>query len=413
LGDSAAYLALARGWEQACVPEAERLAAKGRRFRRAPLAGRRLRVGYVSGDFREHAVSYFVEQLFARHDRAKLELFAYSAHVRQDAVTARLQALAEHWVHVAGKCDAVVRDRIEADAIDVLIDLSGHTADNRLGVFARRAAPVQVHYLGYFASTGLTEMDYWIGDGILTPAATDAQFSERVWRLPRVWMSYAGKADAPVPDWRPAEDGAVWLGSFNNLGKMTPATLALWAQVLHALPQGRLFLKSRNLADSDWRQRILGSFAAHGIAGARIELQDGSATPGWSEHMACYNRLDIALDPVGAIGGATTTCDALWMAVPVVGLVGDRTASRMTASMLDAIGHPEWIAQTQVEYIAKVVALARDVNQRKALRTSQRAEMAASPLCDPESLAGALEQAYVAMYECWLANRTGPASITA
>ena len=220
-----------------------------------------------------------------------------------------------------------------------MIDLSGHTAHNRLGVFARRAAPVQAHYLGYFASTGLAGMDYWIGDEILTPATTDSHFSEQVWRLPRIWVSYDGRADAPVPDWRPSQGGAVWLGSFNNLGKLTPATLALWAQVLHALPQGKLLLKTKGLSDTGNRQRILEAMSGHGILPDRIELQDSSATPGWPAHMAYYDRLDIALDPVGGVGGGTTTCDALWMGVPVITLEGDRMASRMTASMLDAIGH--------------------------------------------------------------------------
>ena len=407
LGGTAEYLELARGCELSCLPQAARLAARDRRFRRAPLAGRRLRVGYVSGDFRQHAASHFLVELFSRHDRDRIELFAYTTSPLRDAVSERLQALAEHWVPVAGRPDSAVRDRIEADAIDVLIDLSGHTAGNGLGAIARRAAPVQVHYLGYFASTGLTEMDYWIGDPILTPAATDAHFSERVWRLPRVWVSYEGNAAAPLPQWHPAEDGTVWLGSFNNLGKLTPASMALWARVLHALPQGRLLLKTRDLADSGCRRRVLDDFARQGIPASRIELQDANVTPSWDEHMAYYNRLDIALDPVGAVGGGTTTCDALWMAVPVVALLGDRMASRMTASMLDAIGHPEWVARSEAEYIGKVVALAGDVDRRMALRSRQRAEMAASPLCDAPGLARELELAYIAMFGRWLEAQDG------
>ena len=222
------YLIQARKWEHACLPKQDRQAARNRVFQRAPLAGRRLRVGYVSGDFRQHAVSYFIEQLFTHHDRKRVELFAYSNSVIQDAVTIRLHALAEHWVQITGMNDTVARDRIEADGIDVLIDLSGHTSGNRMGVFALRAAPVQAYYLGYFASTGLTEMDYWIGDEIVTPPETDSHFSEQVWRLPRVWVSYKTIADAPDPDWCPATDGSVWVGSFNNLGKLTPKTLALW-----------------------------------------------------------------------------------------------------------------------------------------------------------------------------------------
>ncbi|MBI2290356.1 MAG: tetratricopeptide repeat protein [Betaproteobacteria bacterium] len=395
------YLARARNWEQACVPAQDRQAARHRVFQRSPRAGRRLRVGYVSGDYRQHSVSYFVEQLFTHHDRTRIELFAYSTHGQRDAVTDRLQALVEHWVPLVGIPDAAIRERIEADGIDVLIDLSGHTRHDRLGVFARRAAPVQAHYLGYFASTGLTEMDYWIGDEILTPAGTDSHFSEQVWRLPRVWLSYDGKAGAPLIDWHPAQDGTVWLGSFNNLGKLTPATLALWAKVLHALPEGKLLLKTKELSAISNRQRILDAMSGHGILPDRIELQDSSVTPDWFAHMAYYDRLDIALDPAGAVGGGTTNCDALWMAVPVIGLKGDRMASLMTTSMLNAIGRPEWIAHSEAEYIDKVVALARDVEQRKAIRSSQRSRMASSPLCDARGLAMFLENAYSEMFERW------------
>lgn len=398
--DPQQYLAQARNWEQACLPEQYRQAARHRGFQRPPFTGRRLRVGYVSGDFRQHAVSFFIEQLFTHHDRSRVELFAYSNHNFRDAVTDRLQALTEHWVQITGVGDTVVRDRIEADGIDILIDLSGHTAGNRLGVFARRAAPVQTYYLGYFASTGLTEMDYWIGDDILTPPETDSHFSEQVWRLPRVSWSYDGK-DAPPPDWRPAENDTVWVGSFNQLGKLTPATLALWAKVLHALPEGRLLLKTKELADTANRQRILDAMTSHGVPTDRIELQDGSSTPSWREHMAYYNRLDIVLDPVGAMGGVTSTCDALWMGAPVITLEGDRVTSRATASILNAIGHPEWIAHSEAEYLDKVVALARDEEQRKALRSSQRDRMARSPLCDAKDLAMNLENAYIEMFVRW------------
>jgi len=410
--DPEAYLSLACGWEQACVPVQDRQAARSRTFQRSPLAGRRLRVGYVSGDYRQHAVSYYVEQLFAYHDRQRIEVYAYTTHSEQDAITARLQALVDHWVPAIGVSDATVRDRIEADGIDVLIDLSGHTAHNRLGVFARRAAPVQAHYLGFMGSTGLTEMDYWIGDAILTPPQTDSHFREQVWRLPRVWVSYDGKADAPAPTWAPAADGTIWVGSFNGLGKLTPATLALWAKVLHALPQGRLLLKTKDLADAGNRRRILDDMAAHGIAPHRIELQDRSVTPDWPAHMAYYNRLDIALDPVGGVGGGTTTCDALWMAVPVVTLIGDRMASSMTASMLGAMGHREWIAQSEADYVDKVAALAGDVQHRKALRLIQRTQMAQSPLCDGPGLARSLENAYLEMYGRWLARPHQQAPMT-
>ncbi len=400
--DKQAYPALARGWERACVPAQERQAARHRTFKRSPLTGRRLKVGYVSGDFRQHAVSYFVEQLFAHHDRARVEVFAYSNHGKRDAVTVRLQALAGRWVPVFDATDAAVRARIEADEIDVLVDLSGHSAYNRLGVFARRAAPVQAFYLGFMSSTWLTEMDYWIGDTLLTPPETDNHFSEQVWRLPRVSVCYGGKPDAPHPNWRPNPDGTVRIGSFNNLLKLTPATFALWAQVLRALPETGLLLKTRELADPGNRRRILDVMAGHGIPSERIELADSSATPEWRDHMAYYDRLDIALDPAGSWGGNTTTCDALWMGVPVITLEGERTATRMTASMLDAIGHPEWVARSETEYVEKVVALARDVEGRKALRLAQRERMAASSLCDARGLAESLENAYFETFRRWL-----------
>jgi protein O-GlcNAc transferase len=396
------YLSLARGWELACVPAQDRQLAHTRTFRRSPLSGRRLRVGYVSGDYRQHAVSYFIAQLFTRHDRTRVELFAYSANGKQDAVTARLQGLVEHWIPIMGIPDALAMDRIETDGIDVLVDLSGYTAYNRMGVFARRAAPVQVHYLGYFASTGLTEMDYFIGDDILTPREMDDHFSEQVWRLPRIRACYEGKADAPLPAWHPAGDGSIWVGSFNNLGKLAPATLALWAKILHALPEGRLLLKTKELADAGNRRRILDAMESHGIPSDRIDLQDGSTTADWRDHMAYYDRLDIALDPIGAHGGYTTTCDALWMGAPVIALEGDRMALRMAASILNAIGQPEWIARSEAEYVDKVVALARDVQQRTALRSGQRERMAASPVCDSKGLAVSLENAYLEMFSRWL-----------
>jgi len=399
LSDPHAYLSLARNWEQACVPVQDRQLAQGRIFQRPPLAGRRLRVGYVSGDFCRHAVSDFIGQLFARHDKSRIELFAYTTNRMRDAVTERLQNRVDHWIPVAGNSDAAIRDRIEADGIDVLIDLSGHTLHNRMGVFARRAAPVQAHYLGYFASTGLAEMDFFIGDEILTPPEMDSHFSEKIWRLPRARASYQVRADAPLPDWHHARDGSVWLGSFNNLGKLTPATLALWAKVLHALPEGKLLLKNKELANDGNCRRILDALLSEGISPERVELQDSSATPGWREHMAYYNRLDIALDPVGAHGGYTTTCDALWMGVPIIALEGDRMASRMACSILNALDHPEWVACSEMEYISKAVDLARDVKLRTALRSDQRERMAASPLCDAKGLARALENAYFEMFE--------------
>jgi len=397
--DIVRYIALGRGRELAS--ETHSGMAPVWRFRPQPLAGRRLRLGYVSGEYRYHAVSYFIEQIFAAHDRERVEVFAYSASPWADKVTERLQAHADHWVPLAGLSDSAARDRIRADAIDVLVDLSGHTACNRLGIFTLRSAPVQAHYLG-FVTTGLSQMDYFIGDEIATPRDTDTHFCEQVWRLPRVWVTYDAKGEAPSPGWRPAGDRTVCLGSFNHLSKLTKETVVLWGRVLRALPEARLLLKARVLGDPGVRRRILDSFEDQDVNASRIELADGRATAEWGQHMAYYDRLDIALDPVVGLGGGTTTLDALWMGVPVITLAGARMATRMTVSCLHAIGRPEWIAHDEQEYVDKVVALARDVDGRKAMRYEQRTRMAASPLCDAAGLARTLEDAFTAMFERWM-----------
>lgn len=393
------YLTQACGWEKACLPPQERQKSAAKTFQRPPLTDRRLKVGYVSGDYRQHAVGYYLKRIFACHDRTRIELFSYSTNGVRDTVTEEYMAMADHYVSLTGLGHRAAASCIETDGIDVLIDCSGHTAYNRLDVFALRSAPVQLHYLGFFASTGLSQMDYWIGDAILTPPETDDHFTERIWRLPRVWVAYEGKSDAPLPDWRPDPRGTVWLGSFNNLNKLTPKTLALWAKVLHALPEGRLVLKTKELADAQNRHRIWDAMAGHGIALDRIELHDSSVTPTWSSHMDYYNRIDITLDPVGGVGGGTTTCDALWMGAPLITMIGDRMVSRMTASMLHAIGRPEWVSHSVEDYVDKVVSLARNVDLRRHIRFGQRPQMAQSPLCDTRSLTEALENAYFDMFK--------------
>ncbi|MEI7842373.1 MAG: tetratricopeptide repeat protein [Gallionellaceae bacterium] len=391
------YLNLARGWERACLSEQDRLVAREKSFMRMPLVGRKLKVAYVSGDFRKHATSYFIEQLFAQHDRSKIELFAYSNNRTRDDITERINALVDHWLPIAGKSDAEVCDAIMADGIDVLIDLSGHSANNRLGVFAHRAAPIQASYL-YFASTGLSEMDYWIGDELLTPPEMDNQFSENVWRLPRTWLSYKTIAEAPAPQWLPSRDGSVCIGSFNNLGKITPQTLQLWTKIMHALPEATLLLKNKDLADESNRQRILSELTALGIPANRVDLQPSSS---WADYMSQHDRLDIALDPVGGHGGGTSTCDALWMGVPVIHLKGDHVGSRFAASILHAINHDDWIAETESEYLEKTISLAKNVALRKSLRFFQRELMANSPLCDAKNLAQTLEASYTRMFQQW------------
>ena len=401
LATSVEYLASARGYEASSVPVEARTTARTKSFVRSGRARRRLRIGYVSGDFRAHPVSYFMAGILGFHDRSRIEVFAYPTFGARDEVTESIQRSVDHWHSLSGVSDEAAVDLISSDQIDVLVDLAGHTAHNRLGVFARRSAPVQCHYLGYFASTGLSEMDYWIGDSVLVPEGNDRQYSEEIWRLPRVWVSYASPDNAPEPKWQPGARGKVCLGSFNHLGKITERTIALWARVLHRVSSSYLLLKTRELDDIENQRRILASFKRHGIESKRIELLGRTAY--WTTHMSLYGRLDIALDPIGGIAGGTTTCDALWMSVPVVALAGQRQAERMTTSMLAAIGHDEWAAVDEDEYVEIVARLAENSSLRKKLRLSLRDTMRNSPLSDAKGLARALEESFESMFDRWFA----------
>jgi protein O-GlcNAc transferase len=397
------YLAFAQAWEATVLPPGRAPVAV--QFANRARAGRRLRVGYVSGDFRRHAVSLFIEPVFRCHDRERFDVVAYSTYPAPDDTTERLRGIVGEWRSLVGMNTERARQQILEDRIDVLIDLSGHTSYDRLDVFAHRAAPVQAHYLGYFATTGLSTMDYWIGDATILPAHEAAFFSESLWRLPRVWVCYQGDDEAPASHWTPAE-GHIRFGSFNNLNKITPATIALWARVLSAVPESTLLLKTAELDAAANRERIAAAFQQHGISPARLDLR--GRTQDKAEHMALYDLVDVALDPVGGIGGGTTTCDALWMGAPIVTLRGDRMAGRMTASMLESIGHPEWIAESDQAYVSTAAELAADVPRRLAWRGMQRTKMKASPLCDSADLTRALEAAYCQMFDRWHASASSP-----
>lgn len=398
-----AYLEQARQWERIALSEEERETARTFVFDHPPRAGRKLKIGYVSGDFRQHAVSAFLEALFAGHDRDRVEVFAYAADPREDAITQYLQEGAEHWANLTGLGDAAATQRIRQDGIDVLVDLSGHTAGNRLGIFARRAAPVQAGYLGYFASTGLSAMDYVLSDGTVVPPEDDARFTETVWRLPRVWVAYHPPVAAPQPVWQPDPDGRIWFGSCNKYSKLTPATIDLWARILKECPQGHLVLKAAALESISMREQATQAFALRGIEPQRLHLT--GREPEWTGHMAFHDHLDIALDPIGGHCGVTTTCDALWMGVPVVTLAGSGMIGRMGVSLLTALGREEWIAEDTDAYVATALRLADDVAGRTVIRAEQRETMCRSPLGDAAALACCLEDAYERMFDAWLAGQ--------
>ncbi len=357
---------------------------------------RQLRIGYVSPDFMRHSVSYFIEPVIKVHDRSQVEIYCYAQVTRPDDVTRRIQAAADHWRSTVGKSDAEVAQLIQQDQIDILIDLAGHTKGNRLQVFGMKPAPVQATYLGYFATTGLPTIDYWITDRALHPEDTLEKTAEEIWRLPRCYVSYQPFKHAPAVSPPPClSSGRVTFGSFNNLSKVTQTTVELWTRVLDAVPGSRLLIKAANLADPKEQERIQQMFAEGGISLERLLLR--ARTPSLQEHLAMYSEVDICLDTV-PYTGCTTTCDALWMGVPVLTLAGIRKVERMSTSVLQAVGREEWIATSADEFVEKAVRLASDSDKLRQMRQQQRELIEWSPLRDPEGLARALEQAYRSMW---------------
>jgi predicted O-linked N-acetylglucosamine transferase (SPINDLY family) len=355
-------------------------------------AGGRIRIGYVSADLRTHPVTQFLLPLLAAHRRDQVSATCYSATAREDATTERLRGLSDAWRDIRALSDDEAANRIAADGIDVLIDLGGHTADNRLGIFARKPATLQATWLGYPNTTGLSAIDLRITDGIADPpGAADRLHSESLLRLPGCFLCYGAPADAPPVAPLPAlANGFVTLGSFNNSMKVTPATAALWAEILVELPTARLLLKSPLFADDAIRARYLGLLTRTGIERGRIELL--SAVPDPRDHLALYQRVDIALDSF-PYNGTTTTCEALWMGCPVVTLAGDRHAGRVGASLLTAAGLAEQIAANTAEYRAKIRGLAGDLPRLAKLRGSLRERVAGSALCDAATFAAGFEDA--------------------
>lgn len=353
-------------------------------------ADRRLRVGYVSPDFANHSCAYFLAPLLAAHDRHAVEIFAYSDVGAPDGVTAAFKALDLRWRDMAGKSDDAFITQVRDDGIDVLVDCAGHTTGNRLTAFARRPAPVQITWLGYPASTGLDCFDARFVDEVTDPA--DALASENLVRIAGGFLAYLPPPFAPDPGPPPFEaTGRITFGSFNNLPKITPRVVAMWAQTLRAVPDSRLIVKAKGLDENATRERYAAMFGAHGLDGSRVEFV--GFVGDIAAHIARYRSIDIALDTF-PYNGTTTTCEALWMGVPVVTLAGDRHAARVGASLLARVGLDRLIAADPSDFARICAALAADRKALAALRGTLRAHMAASPLCDGRRLAREFEAAY-------------------
>jgi len=362
-----------------------------------PDPDRRLRVGYVSPDFREHSVSYFLAPVIAGHDRGSFEVFCYAEVAKPDDKTARYRELSDGWCSTVGMTDAALAARIREDGIDILVDLAGHTANNRLLVFAERPAPLQVNWLGYPNTTGLSAMDYRLTDAIADPVSgAETSHSETLVRLPNGFLCFTPAADAPeIGEAHALTAGHVTFGSFNNLAKVTPDVVATWARVLDGVPNSRLVVKSKPLADEATRERYFELFDAQGIDAERVELIPWIASK--SGHLGAYSRIDIGLDPF-PYNGTTTTCEALWMGVPVITLSGDRHAGRVGACILTRVGLAELVAETTASYVEKAVALAGDPDRLSALRKGLRDRLERSPLCDAPRFTRDIEAAYREMW---------------
>jgi predicted O-linked N-acetylglucosamine transferase (SPINDLY family) len=384
-------LAHARAWGDWAVAKAGGIYARPV-FR--SLEGRPLRIGYVSADLCQHTVGLFVKDVLASHDTARVLAFAYSAGRVSDWVTAEVRTTCV-FREVADLDDVALAEQIRSDEIDVLVDLSGHTSGSRLTVFARRPALVQVSWLGYFATTGLPVMDAVLLDEWHAPSGIESQFVESVVRLPRGRFCYA-----PVP-FAPAEvapspclsKGYVTFGCFNNTAKFNAGVFDLWAQILLSVPDSRLVLKWRTFQDSGWCEAVRSQFGERGIAPERLELRGASFH---ADVLKEYADIDIALDPFPFTGGLTS-CEALWMGVPVVTWPQSRVVSRQTYAFMSAIGLPELAAIDATDYVRIAVDLAADRARLHVLRAGLRGRMRASQLCDVASFTRALEDTLLAL----------------
>lgn len=366
-----------------------------------------LRIGLVSGDLREHPVGYFVEGILAALSSSavgRLALFAYSNHAVDDATSRRMQSCCRGWHFAVGVSDAALAKRIRDDGIDILIDLSGHTAFNRLPVFAWKPAPVQASWIGYFATTGVAEVDYFIADPWTLLPSEEANFTEQVWRLPETRLCFTPPdADVDISPLPAYKKGYLTFGCFNNLSKMNDSVVALWARVLVSLPHSRLLLKSRQIRELSVRENIAERFAAHGISADRLILEGYVPR---SKYLAAYQQVDIALDPFPYPGG-TTTVEALWMGVPVLTLMGERFLSRQGVGLLMNAGLSDWIASDADDYVARAVAHASDLQGLAVLRGGLRQQVLASPVFDAAGFAKHFEVALRGMWAKWCDQNAG------
>jgi protein O-GlcNAc transferase len=382
-------------------------AASPNRFAQPRDPARKLRLALLSPDLREHSCAYFLEPLLQHLPRTDFEVYLYHDHFREDAVSVRLRGLAAVWRNIFGQPDAVVERAIRGDAPDIVIDLAGHTGlSNRLPLVARRLAPVQVTYLGYPNTTGVAAIDYRFTDAIADPPGeADTFATEKLIRFaPTAWC-YRAPAAAPEVSESPCRrNGHVTFGCFNDLGKISDRTLALWSRIFARVPQARLLLKGRGLGAGPVRTALIDRMEPAGIPAERVELIERTADT--RTHLELYARIDVALDTF-PYHGTTTTCEALWMGVPVVSLAGDRHVSRVGASLLTAVGRAEWIARNDEDYVRIAAELAEQCGRATDARRQLQRSVANSILCDEPGQAGRFARALREGWRAWCGSAAG------
>lgn len=363
---------------------------------------RRLRVGFVSCDFNLHPVAWFALPLFERIDRSRLEVFCYSTAIRPaDDLTTKLRAAADTWRDAGALTDEALADLVRGDAIDILVDLTGHTGATRLGVFAQQPAPVQASWLGYLGSTGLTRIQYRLTDARADPpGAADRLHTETLVRLPHsLWCYRPAHAESHASEPPGARAGYATFGSFNHAPKLSATARRLWAEILRRAPRSRLLLVG--VPDGRARRDLLMDFAAAGVEGSRLTILPRVT---FAEYLRQFDAVDLALDSMPYSGG-TTTFDALWMGVPVLTLAGERSASRSAASIVGEIGLHDWVAATPEEYVRRALAHGADWGRLAQLRATLRARLRDSPLMDEARFARDMEAAFRAMWRAWCERR--------
>ena len=373
--------------------------AQWQEFTNLKVPDKCLKIGYVSGDFKAHSMGYFLEPILANYDHRQFEITAYAETLKEDSFTQRFQGMVDHWVKTTGMTDEALAACIREDGIDILVDLAGHTAKNRLGVFARKPAPISISMLGYGYSTGLTAIDYFLADSQLVPEGSEHLFSETPWRLESPFFCYRPAEGMGAVSSLPAKTtGQITFGTLTRSVRINRRTIRVWASILKRVAGSRLMINSASFRDHHSRQTILERFIAEGIQAEQLDIAYSS--PPWD----VIRSMDISLDCFPHNSG-TTLLESLYLGVPFITLADRPSVGRIGSSVLESVGHAEWIARNEEEYVEKAVALANDLDTLAMIRSQLRSQMESLPVMDEVGFARKLETAYRQMWNLWCSQQ--------